>query len=121
MNTRSQTKNLEYHRFTNAPSKENAVGYCHCATHVGYLSPSLMKAHHCLEKQCPFLERHENKTFWIKRDVLNVVKKMNKNGRRGSISIAGTEYFTDNVDKLVSACLNYIALNGTKPTIQYVA
>jgi hypothetical protein len=42
---------------------ENIIGYCHNATHWGWLSKNLLKKHQCLEKECPFFEQ-ANAGYW---------------------------------------------------------
>ena len=43
---------------------ENPCGYCHCDRHRGYLNRTLIKKHCCVEKNCKFLEKYKNHTFW---------------------------------------------------------
>lgn len=48
----------------NEVKKEHIAGFCHCDTHRGYLSVTLLKNHDCIKKQCTFLEKFEEYPFW---------------------------------------------------------
>ena len=48
--------------------RRNIVGLCHCNTHKGNLTKSLMLDHKCIEKQCPFFQKNEYATYWIGAD-----------------------------------------------------
>lgn len=43
--------------------KEKGIAFCHCDTHRGYLSKSLISSHNCIQKQCPFFNKI-NKKYW---------------------------------------------------------
>lgn len=106
--------------FQHGASKENAIAYCHYRKHVGYLSPTLIQQHQCLEKQCPFLEKYELKSYWIKRDIIRILKKYHKNGDMGKICINGTQYLADDIDTLYNICRKHIDTTGEKPLIEYI-
>ena len=41
----------------NYTKNSNVIARCHLRTHRGYLSKSLVKSHHCIEKKCPFFQK----------------------------------------------------------------
>ena len=43
---------------------KNIVAYCHCDTHKGFISKSLMKQHGCIAKNCPFFDKSVNPIYW---------------------------------------------------------
>ena len=63
------------------PSKENAVAYCHNKSHKGLLTVKMMKNHECLRKQCPFLEKYEDRPYWEER----ILKKQKKKLQKGTV------------------------------------
>ena len=62
----------------NQPKKEKAIAYCHSGEHQGFLSEKMLKAHGCLGKQCPYLEKYEDKQFWKDRAAKKADKKARK-------------------------------------------
>ena len=46
----------------------NIVGWCHHNLHKGAVNKSILKDHDCLGKNCPYLERNEQSTFWAARE-----------------------------------------------------
>ena len=44
---------------------KNIVGYCNYKLHPGKISKRLLLEHNCLGKNCPYLKRNENSTYWI--------------------------------------------------------
>lgn len=103
---------------SNAPNKENAVAFCHSNGHKGYLDENMLKKHKCLEKQCPMLSKYEDRAYWIKRTIINEVKKLHKAGG-GCICIDGTKYRTDNIDRLYAVCKRIKEKEKRIPEIKY--
>ena len=100
------------------PRPSNAVAYCHNQDHKGYLSPNLIKCHNCISKNCKYLEKYEEKTFWIKRELTNILKKYNKKEIKKGIQINDETYLTTNIDRLISIYKKEWSLTNEKPTIQ---
>lgn len=100
-------------------SYENAVGFCHNAKHVGYLSKNLVKQHDCLGKHCKFLERYLDRAFWIKRDIINALKKKKKNAG-GSIYVDSVKMEKDDVDHILTYCMNQVRETGNVPVIEFM-
>lgn len=46
---------------------KDPVAYCHYIKHRGFLTPSMMKTHGCLRKQCRHLEKIEEHPHWEAR------------------------------------------------------
>lgn len=44
--------------------KGRIVGYCHNIIHPGKLTKPILEKHDCLGKQCPFLEKYEESSYW---------------------------------------------------------
>lgn len=44
--------------------KSKVVGKCHFSGHRGYLTPSTVKNHDCLGKNCKYFEQFKNKPYW---------------------------------------------------------
>ncbi len=61
---------------------DRAVGFCHSRAHQGYLSEKQLKAHGCLCKQCPKLQKYESHKFWIRRAEIKAAKKLAKQEAR---------------------------------------
>ena len=57
---------------------DRAVGYCHYRKHQGYLSLKQLKAHGCLGKQCPYLQKYEDHAYWVRKAEIKELKKANK-------------------------------------------
>ena len=53
-------------------------GYCHYKLHKGYLTKKLLDDHECLKKGCPLLEKFEDREFWINREEIKRLKKLDK-------------------------------------------
>lgn len=104
----------------NAPKKENAVGYCHNKKHKGFLSKDIIKQHGCNFKQCPYLEKYETDPYWLRRSIINAIKKYRKNGNTGVILIDYRPFMEMNVAHLVSVAHNYAKNHGVPPEIRYV-
>lgn len=62
----------------NQPKAENAVAYCHNPSHVGYLSPAIMKKHECLRKGCKYLHVYEDRAYWERREKKKRAKKFRR-------------------------------------------
>lgn len=45
--------------------RENVIGCCHNMLHPGKLTRQLLNEHNCLEKQCPYLEKYDDRPFWV--------------------------------------------------------
>ena len=60
------------------PNKAKAVAYCHSGQHQGFLSEKMLKAHGCLGKNCPYLEKYENTQFFKDRAKKKADKKARK-------------------------------------------
>ncbi len=59
-----------------------AVGYCHCAKHLGYLSQKMLKTKGCAGKQCPYLEKYEEHPYWVRKAMIKEQKKARKKEMR---------------------------------------
>ena len=103
-----------------ATTKDKAVGFCHHKEHVGYLSPNLVKQHDCIGKNCKYFNKYEDHPYWIRKQIVNAVKKYHKNSNSGHIRIEGEEYTTDNVDAMLSACKSMLSETGKVPEILYI-
>lgn len=63
-------------KWVNRADKELIIGYCNYKLHPGALTAQLLKSHECMQKQCPYLKRLEDRKFWKKRKDRNENKKM---------------------------------------------
>ena len=45
------------------------IGHCYNRTHPGDLTLKIMEAHGCLQKECPFLKKYEDRPYWIMREA----------------------------------------------------
>ena len=98
------------------PKEESKIAYCRYRKHLGGLSEKMMKQHKCLEKQCPFLQKYEQKRFWIRRKLISALKKKKKNGY-GFIMINENRYFTNDLDKLLRVAEKEVELTGGQPPL----
>ena len=121
-----KTKRKEYAKssrgntWMNGQSNEqNAIAFCHNPQHVGYLNANIMKAHKCLEKQCKYLNKYEERPYWIQRSIKQALKKFHKNNDIGYIYINNQIHFTVDYDKLYSICLDELNKNKKAPIIEY--
>ena len=64
--------------FHNQPHKKNAVAYCHNPSHLGYLSPAIMKDHQCMQKHCKYLHIYKDNPYWVRKDKAKQGKKFRK-------------------------------------------
>ena len=101
------------------PDVQNAIAFCHNPNHVGYLNESLMKKHECLEKQCIYFDKYEEKSYWIKRSIKQALKKLHKNDGMGCIIINDRKLLTDSFDKLYKVCQLEKDKTGKVPFIGY--
>jgi len=62
--------------YGSAISKTKAVAFC--KHHKAHLTENTLKGHKCLGKQCRYLKKHEEHSYWSKRDILKILKKQNK-------------------------------------------
>ena len=44
--------------------KRGIIGYCHNLTHLGYVTSKIIEEHKCIEKDCPFLSKYEETSYW---------------------------------------------------------
>ncbi|MBQ8967271.1 PSP1 C-terminal domain-containing protein [Ruminococcus sp.] len=58
--------------------EENVVGFCHCSTHKGYVTKTVMKNHNCLEKNCHHLKKFSEKAYWENYEASLKSKKEEK-------------------------------------------
>lgn len=61
-------------------------GYCHYLRHPGFMLPSTMIEHHCIEKNCRYFEKIASSKYWIheenrrkQRELQKAQKKMRIN------------------------------------------
>jgi len=99
-----------------APKEESRIAFCRYSKHFGNLSENLLKQHKCLEKQCPYLKKYEEKGFWIKRKITNALKKKNKKGY-GFIVINDDRYATDDFETLYRVAVKEVELTGGQPPL----
>lgn len=107
--------------FRNGSNKENAIAFCHYYEHKGYLSEGLLKQHCCVAKNCKYLQKYENKCYWIKKKVVNAIKKYNKNNHKGFIAINDKLFNTNDIKKLLDECMNIVRKTGNAPDIRYMS
>ena len=72
--------------FGNQPPKQKAIAYCHSGQHQGFMSEKMLKAHGCLGKQCPYLERYEDMPFWKDKAKKKADKKARKDAENALLS-----------------------------------
>ena len=101
-----------------AAKGDNVVAYCHFNKHKGTLSAGMIKKHECTKKQCPFLEKYENKPYWIRKQVVNAIKKYKKNDSIGVILVDGHVFFKPNENNLYEFAKK-IGKTGKVPEIVY--
>ena len=63
-------------------SVSELVGHCHFEGHPGEITRSLLSAHHCLEKQCVFLERYGSNPYWSDRAIAEARKLKSKGAKK---------------------------------------
>lgn len=104
----------------NQSDEDKCIAFCHNPLHLGKLSENLLKSHQCLEKQCKYLHKYEQKGYWIRKKLINALKKKKKNGGRGCIIINQDKYLTSNLDRLYKVAMKEVELTGDQPPyIQY--
>ncbi len=62
--------------------RKNILGWCHNKIHEGAVNRSLLEKHDCLGKNCPFLERNEQSSFWKNYQAEQEEKAQRKEERR---------------------------------------
>lgn len=62
--------------------RKNVIGYCHCALHEGALNKRLLDEHECLKKGCRYLQKYEERPFWIERENRRAEKAEAKEEKR---------------------------------------
>lgn len=65
--------------------RENVIGCCHNLLHPGKLIKLLLREQKCLEKQCPFLEKYEDRPFWTayrKKQLTKIEAKQQKRKKK---------------------------------------
>ena len=67
-----------FHWLKQSCNKENAIGYCHHNMHKGYLSVAEARRHRCMEKQCRYFSKYEDRKYWMKKTVIKIIKKYKK-------------------------------------------
>ena len=107
-------------RFKHSPSKKNAVGYCKNVNHQGLISESQLKDHECLSKHCSYLVKYTKHPFWVRRDLIDLIKKYKKNNRTGAIMIGSKLYKGDDLCYYMIVCENYIKEYGRRPRLRYL-
>lgn len=58
--------------------RKTIIGYCHNQIHRGSITVKLLQEHSCLEKECPFLQKLEDRPFWANLNQQNAEKAKNK-------------------------------------------
>ena len=48
---------------------KHAVGWCDNMTHIGFMTYEMLCEHECIDKECPYLVKH-NHAFWDYGDIL---------------------------------------------------
>jgi len=104
---------------SNACKKENAVAFCHYHKHKGTLSADMVKHHECNKKQCPYLEKYETNSYWIRRSVTAAFKKYHKDGCTGVIAIGDRYFYNPNFDKVYQVAKD-LGKKGVVPEIRYI-
>ena len=104
-----------------ASNKDNAIAFCHYYEHRGYLSESLLKQHCCIAKNCRYLQKYENKPYWIKKKLVNAIKKYKRNNEVGFIAIGDRLFKTTDMNRLLNECINITSKTGNAPDIKYVS
>ncbi len=107
-------------RIKNEKDPDKAIAYCHNNMHRGYLGPEHISEHGCIAKECKFLERYNEKTYWARREISNVLKKYNKDFGAGYIQIEDKTAKTDNMETLLSIYMSEYSKVGEPPLIKYV-
>ena len=87
----SEVNGEKYYRCVDGIYRKNKViGFCRYHLHIGALTAALIRQHECLQKECPFLEKYEDKPFWKEREKkknLAKLRRKNKNKPVRSIPI----------------------------------
>ena len=67
------------------------------------------------------MEKYEDKSYWIKRKIIKVLKTYHKNNSRGRIRIGDKEYVTDNLERLFNIYRRHMDIYGEHPEIVWVS
>lgn len=81
MLTGDMTNVLDIHMANGCKCKmkeSKIIGFCHCRLHKGYLNASILKEHECLRKNCFYLEKYEDRPFWVQREKAKEKKLKSK-------------------------------------------
>lgn len=62
--------------------RRNVVGWCHNSIHKGALNKSLLQEHDCLGKNCHFLARNCQSSFWKDLELKQKAKEKRKSNAR---------------------------------------
>ena len=62
--------------------RHNIVGWCHNSIHKGALNKSLLQEHDCLGKNCHFLARNCQSSFWKDLELKQKAKEKRKSNAR---------------------------------------
>ena len=86
--------NLEngfYNIYGSYVDAQDAIGYCHCSTHRGYLTKAQFKSHMCDSKNCPFFEKNNNHSYFNQKpkdkDLISSYKKLKAAFFEGKIDL----------------------------------
>ena len=100
------------------PIRDNAVGFCYHSSHTGWLTEKMTKQHNCLGKRCKYFRKLESSSYWYKRDIKKVLRKIKKNGY-GIVTIDGDRYLIQDYTKLCRICNYKMSKTNCLPIIEY--
>jgi hypothetical protein len=87
-------------------SDKEAIGYCHCSLHRGYITVKNYKSHKCGEKQCNYFQRYTDSDYYRSKKIAlfrkKLVKKICKLYKNNEISKDYKDYLINKIrdDKL---------------------
>ena len=61
---------------------EQRVGYCWSEIHRGYLTPSMLKEHECIQKQCKYFQKYEDSPYWKRKAEIKEKKRERKDMKK---------------------------------------
>lgn len=53
----------------------DAIGYCHCARHLGAINRKIAREHKCIAKKCKYLEKYSEDAWKLKQKYKNQKRK----------------------------------------------
>ena len=122
MLTGDMTNVLDIHMANGCKCKmkeSKIIGFCHCRLHKGYLNASILKEHECLRKNCFYLEKYEDRPFWVQREKA----KENKLKSKEKMKALGFSYFKvndgENCDDLLKK-INEAKKSDKPPLIEII-